>query len=46
MSESRVIGPYFFDDDTINGENSHSILKEFFIPELKRLDKASSTIFQ
>ena len=30
MSESRVIiGPYFFDDDTINGQNSHSMLKEF-----------------
>ena len=33
-------------DDAINGQNSHSMLKEFFVPELKRLDKASSGIFQ
>ena len=46
MSESRVIGPYFVDDDTINRENSHSILKEFFVPELKRSGKASSAIFR
>ena len=45
MSESGVIGPYFFvDDETINGENSHSMLKEFFVLELKRLGKASSAI--
>ena len=46
MSESRVIGPYLFDDDTINRQNSYSMLKEFFVPELKRLRKASSAIFQ
>ena len=36
MSESGMIGHYLFDDDTINGQNSHSILKEFFVLELKR----------
>ena len=39
MSESRVIvAPNFFDDDdTINGQNSHSMLIEVFVLELKRL---------
>ena len=37
MSESHmIVGPYFFDDDTINGQNSHSMLKELFVSELKR----------
>ena len=45
-SESPVIvAPWFFDDDdTINGQNSHPMLKEFFVLELKRLDNASSAI--
>ena len=46
MSENRVIRPYSFDDDTINERNSHSLLKELFVPELKRSGKASSAIFQ
>ena len=48
MSESRVtVGPHLFhDDDTINGQNSHSILKEYFVAELKRLGKANPEIFQ
>ena len=46
MSESRVIDRYFFDDDTINGQNSHSMCKEFFGSELKRLLKANSAIFR
>ena len=32
----------FVDDGTINGQNSHSMLKVFFVLKLKRLDKASS----
>ena len=36
MSESRMIGPYSFHDDIVNGQNSHLMLKEFFVPELKR----------
>ena len=36
----------FFDDDTINRQNSHSTLKESFVPELKRLGKENSVIFQ
>ena len=36
----------FFDDDTMNEQNFHSMLKELFVPELKRLCKASSAIFQ
>ena len=46
VSESRMIGPYLFDDDTINRQNSHSILNEFFVAELQRLDKANSGIFR
>ena len=45
-SESRAIGPYFFDDDIINVQNYHSISKECFVPELKRLGKVSCAIFQ
>ena len=44
--ESVVIGPYFFNDDTINGQNAHSMLKELFVSKLKRLRKASSVNFQ
>ena len=46
LSDSCVIGPYFFEDDTINGQNSHSMLKELFVHELKRLGTANSAIFQ
>ena len=46
MPESRMIGPQFFDNDTINGRNSHLMLKEFFVSELKRLGKTSSVIFR
>ena len=46
ISESRITSPYFVDDDTINGQNSHSILKEFVVPELIRLGKASFAIFR
>ena len=46
MLGNRVIGPYLFDNDTINEQNSHSMLKEFFVPELTRLDKESSGIFR
>ena len=45
-SENRAIGPYFFDDDTVNGQNYHSMLKEFFVPKLQRLGKVSSATFQ
>ena len=37
MSESpMIVGLYLFDDDTMNRQNSQSMLKEFFVPELKR----------
>ena len=34
----------FVHDDTINGQNSHSMLKGSFVPDLKRFRKASSAI--
>ena len=46
MSESHMIGPCFFDDNTIAGQSSHSMFKEVFVPGLKRLCKASCAIFQ
>ena len=43
MSESSVIvGPYFFDDDTINGQNFHKNI----VPKLKSLGKVSSAILK
>ena len=45
LSESRVTDPYFFDDDTVNGQNSHPMLKEFFVPKLKDEAKQALQFF-
>ena len=38
MSESCVIvATYFVDDDTINGQNSHSTLKECFCSRIEKI---------
>ncbi|CAF3323496.1 unnamed protein product [Rotaria socialis] len=37
---------YFFEDDTVNGANYLLILETFFIPEIRKLHKLRSAIFQ
>jgi hypothetical protein len=41
MSSNCIIGPYFFDYDTVDGEDYLKMLKEYFYPILvrKRIDK-------
>lgn len=46
MSETHLIGPFFFNEDTVNGKNYLSMLREFFVPAMKRLRKHNSMIFQ
>jgi hypothetical protein len=46
MSKNQIIGPFFFDDDTVNGQNYLSMLQEFFIPEIRKLHSIRSIIFQ
>jgi hypothetical protein len=46
MSENCLIGPYFFDGDTINGQKYLSMLQDVFIPEVRKLRKIRSVIFQ
>jgi hypothetical protein len=44
--KTQLIGPFFFKDDTVNGENYLSMLQNFFRPEVRRLHKVRSIIFQ
>ncbi len=46
MSKNRLIGPFFFEDDTVNGKNYFSMLETFFIPEVRKLHKLWSILFQ
>ena len=46
ISKSQLIGSFFFEDDTVNGENYLSILQNFFLPEVRRLYKVHSIIFR
>ena len=46
LSKNRLIGPFFFDDDTVNGESYLAMLKSFFIPEVRKLKKVRAIIFQ
>lgn len=46
LSKNQLIGPFFFDEDTINGESYLAMLQSFFVPEVKRLKKVRSIIFQ
>ena len=46
MSKNQLIGPFFFEDDTINGENYLSMLQNFFLPEIRKLHKVRSIILQ
>ena len=42
----RIIGPYFFDDRTVNQKNYLEMLKCYFIPELRRTRRLRNTCFQ
>ena len=46
MSKNHLVGPYFFEDDTVNGNNYLSMLQNFFIWEVRKLHKVLSIIFQ
>ena len=46
MSKTPLIGPFFFEDKPINGESYLSMLQNFFLPEIRRLHKVRSMIFQ
>ncbi len=46
MSRTHLIGPFFFEGDTVNGEKYLSMLQNFFLPEVRRLHKVRSVFFQ
>ena len=46
MSKNQLVGAYFFEDDTVNGNNYLSMLQNFFIWEMRKLHKVRSIIFQ
>nr|XP_005998403.1 PREDICTED: uncharacterized protein LOC102358965 [Latimeria chalumnae]XP_005998404.1 PREDICTED: uncharacterized protein LOC102358965 [Latimeria chalumnae] len=46
LRKSRIIGPFFFEEATVNGEHYLAMLQNFFIPELRRLNLSDSTFFQ
>mgnify|MGYP001047299604 CR=1 FL=1 len=46
MSKNQLIGPFFFEDDTVNGTNYLSMLQTFFLPEVRKLHKVRSILFQ
>ncbi|CAF1581905.1 unnamed protein product [Rotaria sp. Silwood1] len=46
MSKYRLIGPFYFQEDTVHGKDYLSMLQDFFLPEIKRLRKVRSVIFQ
>ena len=46
ISKTQVTDPFFFEDDTVNGENYLSMLQNFFLSEVRRLHKVHSIIFQ
>ncbi len=37
VSKYRVIGPYFFDEETVTGENYRNMLQRYGLPRLNRL---------
>ena len=46
MSSNCIIGPYFFDNDTVNGLDYLKMLKEYFHPILVRKRIVQRIIFQ
>ena len=46
MSSKRLIGPFFFEGDTVDGSKYLSMLQEFFIPKVRKIEKMRSILFQ
>ena len=46
MSKNQLVGPYIFEDDTVNGNNYLSVLQNLLIWEVRKLHKVRSIIFQ
>ena len=46
ISKTQLIGPFYFKNGTVNWENYLSIIQNFFLPEVRRLHKVHSIIFQ
>ncbi|CAF3484969.1 unnamed protein product [Rotaria socialis] len=46
ISKNQLVGPYFFEDDTVNGNNYLSMLQNFFIWEVRKLHNVRSIVFQ
>ena len=41
-----MVGRFFVKDDTVDGENYSLMLQNFFIPEIRKLHKLRSVVFQ
>lgn len=46
LSKNKIIGPYFFEDDTVNGQNYLTMLQDYFMVEVRKLHKVRTVIFQ
>ena len=46
LSKNQLIGPFFFDDDTVNAKYYLTMLQSFSVPAVKRLRKVRSITFQ
>jgi hypothetical protein len=46
MSNKQIIGPYFFDDETVNGRHYLDMLKDYFYPIMQRKRIHNKIIFQ
>ena len=46
LSKNQLVGAYFFEDDTVNGNNYLSMFQKFFFWEVRKLRKVRSIIFQ
>ena len=46
MSKNQLIEPFFFEDDTVKIENYLAMFQQFLIPEIRKLHKLRSLIFQ
>ena len=44
--KNQLVGPYFFEDDAVNGNNYLSMFENFFIWEVRKLHKVRSIRFQ
>ena len=45
LSKNQLVGSFFFEDDTVDGENYLLMLQNFFLPEVRKLHKVRSIIF-